>query len=83
MRRPTLLVTALGAAILAAGGCASSGASANAAHVDQPQRVSLAGGDSVGRRMYHDSPEFAVACTTPRTASRADVATVDTNADGQ
>lgn len=79
MRRSMLLVPALGVAILAAGGCASAGPSADATAMSQPHPVSLAGGDSVGRRIYRDSPEFAVACTTPHT----DIATVDTNADGQ
>lgn len=76
MRRPSFVVLALGAALLAAGGCSSVGSHASRNSDSRP--VSLSGGDGIGRQLFRDSPEFAIACSTPHT----DIANVDTSSDG-
>ena len=78
MRRPTFVVLALAAAVLTAGGCSSS--SQQTTRITECRTVSLSGGDSVGRKIFRDSPEFAIACSTPR---NADIANVETDSDGQ
>ncbi len=78
MRRPSLVVLALGAAFLVAGGCSSS--DQQTTRITECRAVSLSGGDSVGRQLFRDAPEFAVACSTPH---NTDIATVDTASDGQ
>lgn len=71
-RSPLVLLSI--AAALAAGGCASAGPGARAAAAD-PQPVRLGGGDSVGRQLVREVPEFAIACTTPH----SDIASVNTD----
>lgn len=70
-RSPLVLLSI--AAALAAGGCASAGPGARAAA--DPQPVRLGGGDSVGRQLVREVPEFAIACTTPH----SDIASVNTD----
>lgn len=76
MRRAPALTLLLAAVTLAASGCASA---PQAARADEHRSVTLAGGDRVGRMMFRDAPNFAVAAATTPTTD-ADIATVDTDA---
>lgn len=76
MRRAPTLSLLLAPVALAASGCASAPESARA---DEHRSVTLAGGDRVGRMMFRDAPDFAVAAATTHTTD-ADIATVDTDA---